>query len=137
AVQNLAQTYVKLGRREEAIREFRRVLRMKPRFGPAYLSLGQLQETAGRKPEAEENFRRALQHRVHRAPELRTLARFCHQRGWFSEALTNYLDALKLDPFDALLPLGAGQCLAALGHPAEATPSFSEAVRLAPGSGEA
>src|SRR5437867_1358191 len=93
--------------------EFRRAIRIKPRFGPAWLGLGQLLEEAGRKSEAEEHYRKALTHRVYRAAELTTLARFCHSRGWFSEALTNYLDAIKLNPVDAQLHVGAGQCLAA------------------------
>jgi tetratricopeptide (TPR) repeat protein len=137
ALQNLAQAHARLGRRDEAMGEFRRAIQLKPRFGPAWLGLGQLLEEAGRKAEAEEHFRKALTHRVYRAAELTTLARFCHGRGWFNEALTNYLDAIKLNPVDAQLHVGAGQCLAALGRQSEVRPHYAEAVRLAPGSAEA
>jgi tetratricopeptide (TPR) repeat protein len=137
ALQNLAQAHAKLGRRDDAMSEFRRTIQLKPRFGPAWLGLGQLLEEAGRKPEAEEHFRKALTHRVYRAADLTALARFCHNRGWFNEALTNYLDAIKLNPIDAQLHVGAGQCLAALGRPAEVRRHYAEAVRLAPGSAEA
>jgi tetratricopeptide (TPR) repeat protein len=137
ALQNLAQAHAKLGRHGDAMREYRRAIRMKPRFGMAYFGLGQLLEAEGRKAEAEENFRLALKHRLHRAAELTTLARFCHQRGWLADAVTNYLDAIKLNGSEASLHLGAGQCLAALGRPAEAAPYFAEASRLAPRSAEA
>jgi len=136
ALQNLAQTHAKLGRRDLAMEEFHRAIEMKPRFGPAWLGLGLLLEEAGRKPEAEEHFRKALTHRVYRAADLTTLARFCHGRGWFSEALTNYLDAIKLNPIDAQLHVGAGQCLSALGRHTEVRRHYAEAVRLAPGSAE-
>jgi len=137
ALQNLAQAHAKLGRRDEALDEFRRAIELKPRFGPAWLGLGQLLEEMGRKPEAEEHFRTALSNRVYRAAELTTLARFCHSRGWFNEALTNYLDAIKLNPIDAQLHVGAGQCLSALGRHAEVRQHYAEAVQLAPGSAEA
>lgn len=136
ALHNLAQTHARLGRRDQAMEEFRRAIQLKPRFGPAWLGLGQLLEQAGRKSEAEEHYRKALTHRVYRAADLTTLARFCHGRGWFNEALTNYLDAIKLNPIDAQLHVGAGQCLAALGRPAEVRRHYAEAVRLAPGSAE-
>src|SRR6185503_1602540 len=136
-LQNLAQTHAKLGRRDLAMEEFHRAIEMKPRFGPAWLGLGLLLEEAGRKPEAEEHFRKALTHRVYRAADLTTLARFCHGRGWFSEALTNYLDAIKLNPIDAQLHVGAGQCLSALGRHTEVRRHYAEAVRLAPGLLEA
>ena len=137
ALQNLAQAHAKLGRRDQAMDEFRRTIQMKPRFGPAWLGLGLLLEEAGRKPEAEEHFRKALTHRVYRAADLASLARFCHGRGWFNEALTNYLDAIKLNPIDAQLHVGAGQCLSALSRHAEVRRHYAEAVRLAPGSVEA
>ncbi len=135
ALQDLAQTYVKLGRRDEAMRTYRLEISIKPRFGLAYLSLGQLLEEAGDKAEAEKNFRLALTNRIHRAEELLVLARFCQGRGWFRDAATNYLDAIKLRPGDPRLHVSAAQCLAAAGQNAEAEKQYAEAVRLSPASG--
>lgn len=133
---NLARIYLRLDRRDQAEREYRRVLQLKPRFGPAHLGLGQLLESAGQPVEAEKHFQLALTHRVRRAEELASLARFCHERGWFQAAATNYLDALQLNSGSAPLHLGAAQCLTALGRRAEASPHLAEAARLAPDSGE-
>jgi len=137
ALQNLAQSLLKLGRRDEAMREYRRALAIKPRFGLAWLGLGQVLEEMGRKTEAEDCYRQGLANRIHRAAELTTLARFCQSRGWFEAAATNYDDAIKLDPSDATLYLGAGQSYAALGRHPEAMGHYAEAVQLSPESVQA
>jgi tetratricopeptide (TPR) repeat protein len=138
-LQNLAMSLVKLGRNTEAMKEYKRALAITPRFGLAWLGLGQLLENMGRKDEAADCYQKALQNRIHRAPELATLARFCMSRGWFEAASTNYSDAIKLDPTDALLPLEAGQAhflfgteLGKSGNAAAAAREFREAARLMP-----
>ena len=133
---NLARLYTRLDRRDDALREYSHALRLKPRFGPAHLGLGELLEARGEKAEAEKHFQLALTHRVRRAEELASLARFCHARGWHQAALTNYQDALTLTAGAAPLQLGTGQCLSALGRVEEAGKHFAEAVRLDPSSGE-
>jgi len=137
ALQNLAQSFLKLGRRDEAIREYRRALAIKPRFGLAWLGLGQVLEDMGRKAEAEECYRKGLANRIHRAAELTTLALFCQSRGWFEAAATNYDDAIKMDPTDVTLYLSAGQSYAASGRHAEAMQHYAEAVQLSPESMQA
>lgn len=130
ALQNLAQSLIKLGRREEAIGEYHRALAIKSRFGPAWLGLGQVLEETGRKSEAEDCYHKALVNRLYRAPDLVTLARFCQSRGWREAATTNYNDAIKLDPSDARLFFEAGQNCAALGRHTEAAQCYASAVQL-------
>lgn len=132
ALQNLAQSLVKLGRRDEAIHEYRHALAIKPRFGLAWIGLGQVLEETGKKAEAEDCYRKALANRIHRAPELATLARFCASRGWFEAAATNFDDAIKLNPSDAMLYVEAGQNFAALGRHAEAEQHYAEAAKISP-----
>jgi tetratricopeptide (TPR) repeat protein len=132
ALQNLAQTLVKLDRRDEAEQEYRRALKLKPRFGMAWLGLGQVLQAKGQTAEAEACFQRALTNRIHRAGELTTLARFCQSRGWHEAAATNYLDAIKLNPMDATLRVEAGQSLAASGHHPEALAQYADAIRFSP-----
>jgi tetratricopeptide (TPR) repeat protein len=133
ALQNLALSLIKLNRRDEAIGVYRQALAIKPRFGPAWLGLGQLLETMERKSEAEDCFQKALTNRVHRAQELTSLARFCQSRGWFEAASTNYADAIKLNPSDATLRFEAGQSLGALGRHNDAAQRYAEAAQLSPG----
>src|ERR1017187_3899532 len=133
ALQNLALSLIKLNRRDEAIGVYRQALAIKPRFGPAWLGLGQLLETMERKSEAEDCFQKALTNRVHRAQELTSLARFCQSRGWFEAASTNYADAIKLNPSDATLRFEAGQSLGALGRHNDAAQRYAEAAQLSLG----
>ena len=86
----------------------------------------------GRKTEAEDCYRKALTNRIRQAPELATLARFCQRRGWFEAAATNFDKAIKLNPFDAILYVEAGQNFASLGRHAEAEQHYAEAVKLSP-----
>jgi tetratricopeptide (TPR) repeat protein len=137
ALQNLAQALNDLGRRDEAIHEYQHALAVNPRFGLAWLGLGQIYEKTGSKAEAEDDFHKALLNRIDRAPELTTLARFCVQHGWPEAAATNYDDAINLNPTDAMLYIEAGQNLAILGRHAEAEQHYAEAVKLSPDSMEA
>jgi tetratricopeptide (TPR) repeat protein len=143
-LQNLAMSMEKLGRNDEAMRDLRRVLAITPRFGPAWLALGQLLESNGQADEAAECYRKAFQNRIPRAADLTTLAQFCMSRRWFKAAVTNYDDAVKLDPSDASLAMEAGQAHSLFGQqldqsrlPAQAAREFQEAVRLMPDAVEA
>ncbi len=130
--QNLALCLEKLGRRDQAIREFKRALAIKPQFGTAWLALGELYEEMGRKDEAAQCFDSALTNRVNRTDDLAMLARFCLSRHWFEAAATNYADAIELSPSDPELLMEAGQSLAALGRHVEAAQRYAEAVQLEP-----
>jgi tetratricopeptide (TPR) repeat protein len=132
SMENRAQSLKDLGRRDEAIREYQHALAVKPRFGMAWLGLGQMYEEMGRKAEAEDCYQKALLNRIDRAPELTTLARFCVSKGWREAAATNFDDAIKLNPADAPTYVEAGQNLEALGRHAEAERCYAEAVKLSP-----
>jgi tetratricopeptide (TPR) repeat protein len=136
SLQNLAICLQKLGRKDEAIVEFKRALAIKPRFGLAWLGLGQLYEESGKTNEADVCYQKALANPIHRADELTTLARFCRNRKWLEAAGTNYMEAVKLSPSDASLRVEAGQTLAELGRHAEAEQCFAEACRLVPNWGQ-
>jgi tetratricopeptide (TPR) repeat protein len=135
--QNYAICLGKLGRRDEAIREFRRALILKPRFGLAWLGLGELYEEMNRPGQAEQCYQQAVANPIHRRDELVTLARFCRGRGWNESASTNYAEAIQLSPMEAGLRVEAGLCLVALGRHAEAAQQYAEATEISPDSGQA
>ena len=137
ALQNLAQALIKLGQNEKAVEEYRRAVAIKPRFGMAWLGLGQLLELQGRKAEAADCFQKALANRIRRPGELTTLARFCQSRGWSEAARTNYLDAIQLNPGDVLLRLELARALAGWGRHGDAAAQCAAAVSLAPDMSEA
>ena len=134
--QNLAICLQKLGRTDEAIREFKRALEIKPRFCLAWLGLGQVYEQMGQQPEAMNCYHEALANPIHRTAELTTLARFCQSRGWWEAAVTNYSEALILSPASVSLRVECGQALAAIGRHQEAARRYGEAIALTPDQGQ-
>ena len=60
------------------------------------------------------------------------LARFCQSRGWSAAAVTNYSNAIRLNPAEARLRIEAGQVFQAAGLEAEAGQHYAAAARLAP-----
>lgn len=115
-MRNLALSEVMLGRRDEAIHEFKRALAISPRYGPAWLGLGTVYEQTGRTTKAQECYRNALTYRVPLAPDLIILAHFYRNRRWFEGAATSYEDAIELSPWNAALCVEAEQNLAAWAH---------------------
>jgi tetratricopeptide (TPR) repeat protein len=132
ARQNLALCLEKLGRREEAIAELKHALALKPKYGTGWLALGQLYEQMGRTNDAEQCYSTALTNRINQADDLATLARFCVSRRWFDLAVTNFADAIELNPSDPGLRLEAGRVLSALGRHDDAVRQYLSAVELAP-----
>jgi tetratricopeptide (TPR) repeat protein len=137
SMQNLAQSLKHLGRRDEAIHEYRQALAVNPRFGLAWLGLGQIYDEMGRSSDAQDCYHEALLNRIDHNPELKLLAAFCEKQGWYEAAATNYDDAIKLNPSDAVLYIDAGRNFAAAGRHADAEQRYAEAVRLSPDSMQA
>jgi tetratricopeptide (TPR) repeat protein len=130
--QNLAQALWQLGRRDEAMTQLHQALKFQPNFSLGWISLGQLLEESGRQTEAEQCYQRALACRAFRTSDLLAIARFCRSRGWHEAALTNFNQAITLNPQDAKLRLETGQSLLALKRYTEATRLFEEAVQITP-----
>jgi tetratricopeptide (TPR) repeat protein len=137
AMQNDAICLRKQNRPDDAVREFKKALAIKPRFGLAWLGLGQTYEAMGRTNEALACYQLAVANPVHTADELITLARFCQSRNWLQAAATNFEEAVTLSPSDAGLRIETGRVLSALNRHAEAAQYFADAGRLAPDSGQA
>lgn len=136
-MQNYAICLRKQSRPKEAIREFKRALAVKPRFGLAWLGLGQTYEEMGRTNDAMACYQSAVANPIHSEDELVTLARFCKSRNWLEAAATNYEEAITLSPSDAGLRIETGLVLVGLNRHAQAAQCFAEAGRLAPDSGQA
>jgi tetratricopeptide (TPR) repeat protein len=137
AMQNEAMCFRKQNRTNDAIEEFKKALAIKPRFGLAWLGLGQTYEAMGRTNDALTCYQLAVANPVHTADELTTLARFCESRHWLEAAATNFEEAVTLSPSDANLRIETGRVLASLNRHAEAAQYFADAGKLAPDSGQA
>jgi len=130
---NLALCLEKLGRREEAVAEMKRVLALKPDYGMGWLMLGQFYERMSRTNDAEQCYVKALTKRFNGAHDLAALARYCASRRWFERAITNFFAAIELSPSDPVLRMEAGAVLADSGRRNEAIDQYVAASKLAPG----
>jgi tetratricopeptide (TPR) repeat protein len=135
--QGLAHLLTQMNRPADARRELETIIALKPVYGTAHLSLGQLLEAAGDPAGAEKHYAKARQHRVNRPADLAILARFCLTKGWLADAATNFNYAVRLNPTDAALRVEAGRCAVMLERFDEAREHFATAVALNPEFGEA
>lgn len=133
----LAQSLAAAGRRDEALREYQRVLDQRPQLGLAWLHCGQLHEQMGNVTEAAKCYAQARANPGQNLDGLIELAGFCQQRGWFDAAAELYVKALNAGPPNAQLHVGAGQNFAALKRLPEAGYHSAAAIRLAPDFAEA
>ncbi len=138
-LQNIAMAQTKLGKTNDAMRTYRRAFTVAPKFGLAYLGLGQLLESEGKTNEASQYYQKALANRIHRPSELATLAKFCMARGWIEAAATNYDDAIAMDRVNGELRLEDGKAHFMLGQKfgnagdaARAVKEFQTAAQLMP-----
>jgi tetratricopeptide (TPR) repeat protein len=137
ALIDLAEVYSREGSYNEAVGCYEQILRFKPYWGPAHWGLARAFEALGRPQDAQPHFRLALQNRIYTPAALKGLAKLCFDKGWLNEAVTNFTDALKLDPVDAATELNLGMTLALLKRNHEAQAHYAEALRLNPDLPEA
>jgi tetratricopeptide (TPR) repeat protein len=133
----LGQVYGRAGKFAESAAWYEKVIALKPYWGPAHLGLGQALEAMGRKDEAKSHYDAALTNRMNTPGAMNALAKFCFEKGWYKEAAANFMDALKLNPSDAVTHVNLGVTLNQLGRNAEARTHFAEAVRLDPNLADA
>lgn len=135
--QGRAHLLTQMDRPADARRELETIIALKPTYGTAHLSLGQLLEGAGDAAGAEEHYAKARKHRVNRPADVAILARFCLTKGWLTDAATNFNYAVRLNPTDAALRVDAGRCAVHLERYDEAREHFAAAVALQPEFGPA
>jgi protein O-mannosyl-transferase len=130
---HLADTLLAQHRFEDAAREYRLYLRLKPADDQAVANLGvALFGTPSGSGEAEAAFRRALILNPQNDKANRTLAALLVQRGSYGDALPYVSRAVELTPNDALAHDLLGVVLAYQSKPAEALAEFAQAMRLDP-----
>jgi len=132
----LAQVLASEGSYQSSLREHELALRLSPHSGPVHLSLGKLLEALGKPRDAERQFESAMQDQTGGHGFSLAMDAFCFERDWWDRAATNYLDALRLIPWDAPTQLRLGLTLAKLGRNVEARDHYAEAARLEPESPE-
>jgi tetratricopeptide (TPR) repeat protein len=134
---NLGGIYFADGRREEAIRQYRIVLKMRPEFPSAHCNLGGALMSLGRNDEAALYFRQALQVDPAFVPAHINWGNMLFADGYFAEAIGHYLEALKSDEksIAAQHPFthkNVATAYARLGQLDQAAAHYRAALRLSP-----
>lgn len=113
---NLGIEYAKMGRNEEALREFTRVLEQNPAFAPAWLNLGILHGQGGRYTDAADCFSRAVHLQPYSAPAHANLGLVLELLGRPEEAVKHYEETVRLDPGNKAARTGLANARAKLGR---------------------
>ncbi len=126
---NLATLLAQEGKLDEAVAQFRALLRLKPTYAEAYNNLGSALSRQGKLDEAVEQYREALRVNPASAVPHTNLANIHAKRGEVDDAIRHYREAVRIDPeyFEAHQKLG--DLLFGRGQIEEAVPHLEEALR--------
>ena len=135
-VANAAGSLLKLGRRAEAEKEFRRALALDPTLAQAATHLARIERERGDPAAALATLGRALEAGAH-APEIYLERGTLHaEAGRLEQALGDFREAARRSPQD-LVPLeNAARAAYHLERPREAAQIYEAALRLADGRGD-
>ncbi|MBN2703130.1 MAG: tetratricopeptide repeat protein [Pontiellaceae bacterium] len=124
-----AQACVRAGNPDEAMKQWKKVIKLQPKFGPAYLYMGKLLESQGKTSEATELYRKAVVNPVNRSAELAELGKLCLEKGWYSEAMEHLQNAALQSPTDAAILYDLASALQGIGRDKEAAEQLALARR--------
>jgi tetratricopeptide (TPR) repeat protein len=129
---NLGFALQRAGQVNEAMDQYREVLRLNPDDASANLNLGVGLAMTGRLPEATNCFARALRSRPDWSGTHQNLGLALFKLGDFSGALTHCVEAVRLDPNAPVSFIALAEDLSAQGKSDEAVRYYLEALRLNP-----
>ena len=125
---------VHLNRRDEARAAFEVALQATPRYAPALVNLGNLQQEAGDFESAIRFYESAAASDETYAPAHHNLGVALADEERFNEAMEQYQAALRIEPNAANLETDYGNALARSGRIPEAIAHYQAALRLLPDS---
>jgi tetratricopeptide (TPR) repeat protein len=134
---SLGNALQQAGQINEAMEQYREVLRLDPNQAHANLDLGVALAVTGQLPEATNCFARALRNRPDWSGAHLNLARALFELGDFSGALTHYAEAVRLDSNAVVAFTSLAGDLSARGKSDEAVRYYLEALRFNPADAEA
>jgi tetratricopeptide (TPR) repeat protein/tRNA A-37 threonylcarbamoyl transferase component Bud32 len=124
--------YRALGRLDDAAKDYRRLIGLRPKAPDAYVSLALVYTKQGKPEEARKCFERLVQAAPDVSRSYLCRAEFRRNRGEFQAALADCAEAARKDPGSALPPLVRASVEAARGRPERAVADAERALKKAP-----
>ncbi len=125
------------GQADEAIRQYRCAIQLRPDYAPAYYNLGIVLFKKGQTGEALVHFQDAIRLGPRDSRAFYNYANALDQTGRTEEAIKQYEEAIRLDPDYVGARINLGLVFSRQGGIDEALAQFHEAVRLDPENVEA
>ena len=129
---NLGVALEAVGRKADAMAEYRAALKLDPGSAIAHGNLANLLDTAGKLEEAMAEYQTALRLNPGNETAHDNFGTLLAELGRFDEALGQFAEAARLDPEDWHPPYLTGRALLKAGRDVEAIPWFRKALQLAP-----
>ena len=120
------------GQSDEAIRQYREVLRLKPDYARAYVNLGLALGNQGQTSEAVSSYQEAIRLEPNNALAHNNLGIALFNQGQTDAAISQYQEVLRLSPANAGAHNNLGAALYRQGRPSAALDQFREALRWQP-----
>ncbi len=133
----LANLFRDSGRRDDAVREYRRAIDLDPSHSAALVNLGTVLHEGGQRVVAVTYYRRALAAEPDFVPAHFNLGNALRANGQNDEAIRHYREAVRLEPSLGAAHNNLGEIMASRGQLTLALQHFREAVRLSPRSATA
>jgi tetratricopeptide (TPR) repeat protein len=134
---NLGVALDEKGRREEAIPEYRAILKIQPGYARAYVNLGADLDKTGQSEEAMSDYQEAVRLAPDNPFARNNLGIALFKQGRTDDAIKQFQEAVRLAPDDAGPRNGLAAALYTQGQHDEAVQQFQEALRLNPDFAEA
>ena len=129
---NLGFALEKIGRKAEAMAEYRAALKIDPDSVEAHNNLANLLDDTGHPDEALAEYQEALRINPKYVAAHNNLGTVLVELGRFDEAMEQFAAAAQSDPADWHAPYLTGKVLLKQGRDPEAIPYFRQAVKLDP-----
>jgi tetratricopeptide (TPR) repeat protein len=130
---NLGEDFVEQGRLDEAIRQYREALQIKPDDAQALNNIANALLARGKPDEAISRYQNALRIKPDYAAAHYNLAIALEQKGRMDEAVVQYKDALQIKPDDAPAQFSLATVLRQQGRADEAKLHYQQVRQIDPG----
>ncbi|MCH7761865.1 tetratricopeptide repeat protein [candidate division TA06 bacterium] len=129
---NIAKLLAKQGKLDEAMVEYREVLRLNPTSALSHIGFGHALFRRGRLDEAGEHYEEALRAAPDSVEAHAGMGSVFFQKGQFGRAIRSYREALRLDPQNVMMHNNVGSALMQQGNLQEAIEHFKKALSIDP-----